>query len=686
MNAHSVLNNLVLSEPPQHYGNAPNSAGWNGRKVENVERDKEAIIRSINGLFPYNCYDTFKALDYLRPCEFQEVLDGVEFSMIQDLGIENYAIGRSHFNGEQGMLFYLEEVLHFLKEHQKLRSELLTKVVVKDLLDKLPSDQATNILEQLQFKLDFLTQEMIDKLYLGYAISRYPVQREDSIAALHHVKTLKLKPLVESFAQLPRDKAYSEIKYLHESFPEFSENALKKAFEKSRLKIRDSSIDTPPNYIQRPPLPKEFWKKELLGHMHASKIGPPQRAVWTDWTAASDYINIRDQVPPDDVKEVTAFINNQYSSENSPFLWEGLRYHRASFMAYMNGVITLDQHQKGLKKLMKHDKDCREKVTDKAWELFPKPYMTLKEIEESVSPEDIQEVTKLINSDAGLASTDTSPIFWEDLRFPHACLCAYLQEQITLNQLVSATMLFGIIKDCEIENASLITRKPLREIQMSCPQEEPVSEHYYYRVTIEKSHTVARGLERITDAELLPSPFILEDDTLNIPSFSSLQMYLDDEFGEQAILMVPRWGNSTMNEVYEQMLHNQHPFGIDPTGETEPDDLTSKRYGFSLHDFYHSYRSSSIPLNHRQAYLQLAKALLDTENKALQKTAWKLIDMEFLYKPTDHPDGQATHFYYHISKLNDTAKFAIRKHLKENNPICGIDVDPLILLLSDEDF
>lgn len=270
-----------------------------------------------------------------------------------------------------------------------------------------------------------------------------------------------------------------------------------------------------------------------------------------------------------------------------------------------------------------------------AW--FERPIAKVPEPEQK----DIDEAVRLINSDEGLAATKESLIFSENGRFPNACLNAYMQKSVTLNQLVSAVQLFLFLQDYQIKDPSLIKRKPLSDEQ-KFPQKvnEPKSESHFYEVKI-PVNSLKEGVREFFlkgKNPLLPAEFtVQEDGTVYIPSFSSMQEYLDRKFGENAIQLHPRWGITSMNEVFEQELKSQRVFGL----MVEPEKILAHgsefgAYGFSLHDFYHAWLVSQIPRQQREAFLEIAVNLLNAAAKAdeplaqnLRDTAWEFVDMEF---------------------------------------------------------
>jgi hypothetical protein len=273
-------------------------------------------------------------------------------------------------------------------------------------------------------------------------------------------------------------------------------------------------------------------------------------------------------------------------------------------------------------------------------EFIPKEWCECSSLEIAQSlPKQIEQVTTLISSQGGLASTKDSPIFWEGDLFSNACLNAYLNEKITLDQLVSATLLFVFLRESGIKEPDKITRISLKETpKFPLKEGAPESETYYYVIKVNFKDLKDGMRWNFSDnRSLIPIQFVEHNNTLSIPSFSSFQHYLDLTFGQNSIRLIPRWGDSSKNEIYEQALKGSHVFGLnlDRTGSIKADNIDFGAYGFSLHDFYHSYILSMIPVKDREKFLEISKNLLIEIKKhpkysqELEALAWKFTDMEF---------------------------------------------------------
>lgn len=242
---------------------------------------------------------------------------------------------------------------------------------------------------------------------------------------------------------------------------------------------------------------------------------------------------------------------------------------------------------------------------------------------------DVDSVVALIKSNRGLVQDGQSPIFLEGQRFPSACLHAYMEDKITLTQLVSSIMLFSAVREFGInaDNASLVKRVELTGAEQEWFPMAPDAqgeERCFYRIQIPDYDKLTWGTKQYFGADdYISSKFVINSvpsgNTLvreiAIPSFSSMQTHLNNRYGKDAVKLTPRWGNSSMHEIFQQSGTRKRVFGLDPEGKSRPDNIEYGPYAVLLHDFYHANLISNIPLSHQLAYKNMALSLLEEAKK-----------------------------------------------------------------------
>lgn len=96
---------------------------------------------------------------------------------------------------------------------------------------------------------------------------------------------------------------------------------------------------------------------------------------------------------------------------------------------------------------------------------------------------------------------------------------------------------------------------------------------------------------------------------LVVPSFSVFKAYLRAVQMEHAVDIVPEFGINSPEQIERDIPQNQRVFALNfpgVQGLEEGDSYYFGKYLASFHDFYHCYRISLIPPNHRLAYLRLS--------------------------------------------------------------------------------
>ena len=270
--------------------------------------------------------------------------------------------------------------------------------------------------------------------------------------------------------------------------------------------------------------------------------------------------------------------------------------------------------------------------------------------------DEIQKVAKIIQEGAYSCS------FFKEDRFAQFAMGAYALLQIQRNELAnlllrySAYLQFGqsfqVYREEDrdyarvLENGffkiSLSEREQFREgMKKLAP-----SERIFWTITLPSSQLEVDKTRQqewpnwfFTVEKLFPffsfnfHPTIQHHKTMVIPTIGIYQVFLRTIFKENAIRLEPELMKTSEKNIQDDLLQNRWPVALNFPGleriEKKADGYQTGEYGISHHDFYHAYRISTIPFNHRDGFFRQKQILIHSlalktmhPNVPLLKMTW----------------------------------------------------------------